>query len=61
MTDPSMHSTMPPGPLDEKALDHSRELALVTRSAPKRTNSGLLRDLALGWAALGFPEIGGKK
>jgi hypothetical protein len=52
---------MPPGPQDEKALDHSRELALVTRSAPKRTNSGLLRDLALGWAALGFPEIGGGK
>ncbi len=51
---PDNKSTMPPGPDDAAAFEHAARLREVDRRFREtRTPSGLLRDLAEGWAALG--------
>lgn len=44
--------TAPPGPEDEAALEHALKLAALEPS-PQRLSSGLMRELAHGWIALG--------
>jgi hypothetical protein len=52
---PDTKPTLPPGPADAAALEHALRLAKVDADDRRRTRSGLMRDLAEGWAALGRP------